>query len=752
MVGLALAADLYYDRSRIRQAEATRLESLSSYVTENLVRQIGAVNNALEGAGAQYQESILFQGDMRDTQRLALLTRAMPSVQALTIFDANGVAVAADRPAQVGVSNFDAEYFALPRARPDAHTLYLSRPAIADRTVAMYLSRPILDKNNHFFGVASATLDQDFFRLVVRSALSSPDMRVSLAHFDGELFLSVPPVPTDRVINVATPGSAFLEHVNSGKPMTVYEGLIAITGLSRLVVFNTVNPKALGMNKPIVFSVSRSTEAIYAPWLARAWRYSVLYCVAIIMAVAAVTWETRRQVRVAGVKRQAKDVLALSAARLELALDGADLGLWELELDSGQMNVDARGASMLGYGVQALVKTVDGWNGTLHPSDVEANTQAFKLHLRGKTEAYQNEFRSRRPDGEYVWLFARGKVTLRDAADRPIRVIGTFMNITARKVAEDTLAQAAMLLRQTGEIAKIGGWTLDVATQKTSWTEEVYRIHGLEIADAPDLTQALLFYKQEWRPVISAAVQSGLEHGTPWDLELEILSATGRELWVRAIGEAVYQDGCVVRLAGTFQDITERKRTALQLEQLNVTLAELSYTDALTGLGNRRLFDDSLRSEWGRAAREGSTLSLLMIDIDYFKRYNDLHGHQQGDLCLQQAAAVMRDSLRRSHERAMRYGGEEFAILLPQTDLAGAELVAARLLDAMQTATMSHGASPLGPWVTLSIGVACLRPPSEGAAADLLRRADEALYNAKGNGRARYACWTDTKAEAPSAL
>ena len=377
VVGIAVVADLHHDRSRIREAEAARLESLSRYVTENLVRQLGAVNEALDGAGALHQEALLFHGDMRDTQQLALLTRAMPSVQAMTLFDANGVAVAADRPERVGVSYFDAEYFTLPSARPRAHTLYLTRPAVAGSTVAMHVSRPILNAENRFAGVASATLNEDFFGLVVRSALFAPDMRVTLAHSDGELFLSFPPVPTDRVINVATPGSAFSRHVQSGQPTTVYEGLIAITGLNRLVVFSTVNPQALGMNKPIVFAVSRSMDAIYGPWVARAWRYLLLYFVAMALAAAAVVWETRRQVRVAGVKRRVKEEMAASAARLERALDGADLGLWELQLDTRQMQVDARGASMLGYGSEPLGKTVDGWNGTLHPSDVEGNARAF---------------------------------------------------------------------------------------------------------------------------------------------------------------------------------------------------------------------------------------------------------------------------------------------------------------------------------------------------------------------------------------
>jgi diguanylate cyclase (GGDEF)-like protein len=166
-------------------------------------------------------------------------------------------------------------------------------------------------------------------------------------------------------------------------------------------------------------------------------------------------------------------------------------------------------------------------------------------------------------------------------------------------------------------------------------------------------------------------------------------------------------------------------------------LEALSATDALTGLANRRRFDQRLADEVQRAHRHATPLALLMIDIDHFKLYNDRHGHPQGDTALQAVAAVLALQARRPGELVVRYGGEEFALLLPHADAATAIAVAERCESAMATLALPHGASPTAAHVTLSIGVAALDAVQRESAADLVRRADAALYAAKAAGRSR---------------
>ncbi len=172
---------------------------------------------------------------------------------------------------------------------------------------------------------------------------------------------------------------------------------------------------------------------------------------------------------------------------------------------------------------------------------------------------------------------------------------------------------------------------------------------------------------------------------------------------------------------------------ALEATQRN---AELAFIDALTGVANRRRFDETLETEWARARREGAPIALVMIDIDYFKAFNDGYGHQAGDLCLQQVARALAECAQRPTDLFARYGGEEFVALLPSTDLDGATAFAERLRTALARLNIAHGGSSLG-HVSLSAGAAAARPRAGSRAAELIAAADAALYDAKIAGRNR---------------
>ncbi len=174
-----------------------------------------------------------------------------------------------------------------------------------------------------------------------------------------------------------------------------------------------------------------------------------------------------------------------------------------------------------------------------------------------------------------------------------------------------------------------------------------------------------------------------------------------------------------------------------QLEGANALLIELSYLDPLTSIPNRRRFDELFAEEWRRAGRARSRLSLLMIDVDAFKAFNDSYGHQEGDQCLRRVAATLSDHLPRAGDSVARYGGEEFAVLLPGTDAAGAYLLAERLRQQVARLAIPHRASAAAAVVTVSCGVAMRRPLGDEAPAVLLAAADAALYAAKHAGRNR---------------
>lgn len=175
-------------------------------------------------------------------------------------------------------------------------------------------------------------------------------------------------------------------------------------------------------------------------------------------------------------------------------------------------------------------------------------------------------------------------------------------------------------------------------------------------------------------------------------------------------------------------------RERVETERLNEILAKLAYQDQLSGLANRRHFLETIDAEWRRARRDKFPLGLLFIDVDYFKRYNDTYGHAAGDNCLAQVADVLRASVLRVTDLPARFGGEEFVILLPNTDRIGAREVAERVLHGIDALALPHTASDAAPFVTASIGLA-VQESSTGSYQELLERADQALYAAKAAGR-----------------
>jgi two-component system chemotaxis family response regulator WspR len=175
-----------------------------------------------------------------------------------------------------------------------------------------------------------------------------------------------------------------------------------------------------------------------------------------------------------------------------------------------------------------------------------------------------------------------------------------------------------------------------------------------------------------------------------------------------------------------------------ELARANLELRQLAALDALTGIANRRRFDEALDVEWQRARRQKAPLSLLLCDVDRFKDYNDKLGHPAGDLCLKKTAAALTGQLKRPADLAARYGGEEFAILLPDTDLAGALKLAEDCRRHLEQAALPHPTAPDG-IITMSIGAASVLPGDGNTAEELVAAADAALYEAKRGGRNRVA-------------
>ena len=226
--------------------------------------------------------------------------------------------------------------------------------------------------------------------------------------------------------------------------------------------------------------------------------------------------------------------------------------------------------------------------------------------------------------------------------------------------------------------------------------------------------------------------------GADHEADYRALTADDGFVWIRDVVHVVRNaDGSVDSLIGFMFDITERKKTEQQLIEMQGKLEALSFEDGLTHVANRRMFDKHLAIEWEIAQRTGQPLSLMLLDLDDFKQFNDLYGHLPGDDCLVAIAAALRQVGSRPRDVVARYGGEEFVLLLPDTDEAGAARIAAECQRAIADLAIEHEGSSCGSVITASIGAGTERPGPGREAKDMVEAVDRLLYQAKKFGRNR---------------
>ena len=319
--------------------------------------------------------------------------------------------------------------------------------------------------------------------------------------------------------------------------------------------------------------------------------------------------------------------------------------------------------------------------------------------------------------------------------------LAIYVDITRRKQDELRLAEAEratrerevvtrLLLDHTHEMISVA--SLDGALRFvsptvqaiTGWTQEQYLSKGVEVVHPED------------REAVDAARDRWFGGATGQQVRYRNLKADGSYVWLESLGSC-YRDPQTQDPLGyiaTIRDVSHKQAEEAEQEARTALLEEHARIDHLTSLANRRVFDATLRDEARRHSRRSQPLALLLIDVDFFKQYNDRYGHLEGDRALQQIAAILKRSAQRVADLAARFGGEEFALLLPMTEPAGAELIGRSILMAIEAECIPHERSHAG-CLTVSIGVACWPAVTPLDREVLLMEADRALYRAKNDGR-----------------
>ena len=347
-----------------------------------------------------------------------------------------------------------------------------------------------------------------------------------------------------------------------------------------------------------------------------------------------------------------------------------------------------------------------------------------------------------------------------DSAGNVLYGIQTFQNITARKQAEVARAESEQRIQKLTDNVPgvIFRYVVDTSGQDryayvSPHSLEMFGIPANELQDDPQNFWSLVFPEDE--VAIRRLLPEKNQALLPWVMEYRVRLANGQVKWLQTQASPERSaDGATI-WDGLTLDITERKHAetvlydyrqhleqqvqerTIALQQANQELERIATLDGLTQVANRRRFDVYLEQEWQRLSRDQQPLSLILCDVDYFKRYNDRYGHPAGDYCLQRVAAVMQDMIKRPADLLARYGGEEFAMILPQTNRWGAAQVAELVRSSIQQQRIPHADSPIGEFISVSVGVATVFPMVDADPEELVTAADKALYSAKQQGRDR---------------
>lgn len=267
------------------------------------------------------------------------------------------------------------------------------------------------------------------------------------------------------------------------------------------------------------------------------------------------------------------------------------------------------------------------------------------------------------------------------------------------------------------QIAQLLGWSQESWVRVEDWAA---RIH-------PDDRESVVNF-------CVAQSQAGSDH----EADYRALTKDGGYVWIRDVVHVVRDDqGEVEALVGFMFDISERKKTEEKLLCLQKELEELSYKDGLTGVANRRMFDSVFKMEWDDAKRNRRPLSLILLDIDHFKQFNDCYGHLEGDECLRQVARILRAVVKRPRDFVARFGGEEFVLVLPETEEAMARRFAESCRGRILEARIPHAGLTVGDCLTASFGVGTIVPERKDSPEQFIDTVDRRLYAAKQRGRNR---------------
>jgi diguanylate cyclase (GGDEF)-like protein/PAS domain S-box-containing protein len=656
---------------------------------------------------------------VRERLREAFLARMalLPQLNSITVTDADGNLLVTSQPMTQKVNIADRDYFQFHKANSDPGA-HIDAPVKGRVTGAWVI--PLIRRINHadgsFAGVLVATLDTAYFQKFYDRFEIGRSGAILLANADGTLLVRRP-FAEGNIGKSLHDSHIFRELLPQGPTgnaeiTSSTDGVVRLNSWKRTEVY------------PLVVAVALAKEDILSPWRANAWRNAIVIGM-LVVGILVLGLRLSHQI---GLRVAAQRAAEAATAQYRLLADNSGDMIFRLDPNFIRRYVSPACRELLGYEPEELIGTAPVT--MIHPDDAGRIAEIHREMFAGRERAEATN-RIRHRDGRWVWVEASFRLIRDPQSGEPREIVGTLHNITLRVEAQTALreseARYRLLADNTTDVIMLIG-----PDGKRLYVSPACRdLFGYEPEELIDHPVGEIVHPDD-RVAWAGARSRQLGENEVMQVTYRAIRKDGPHVWVEASRRRLPEElGYVVSI----RDISERKQMQDQLAAANRRLTLLATKDGLTGLANRRHFDERLDAEFRRAMRDGTTLSLIMIDIDHFKGFNDRYGHPAGDDCLRRVGLAIKHALRRPDDLAARYGGEEFVVLLPNTAEIGAAALAEHMLTAVQDLRIAYdtGREKI---VTISLGVAAFAPERRlHRPGDLVEAADHMLYAAKAGGR-----------------
>ncbi|MDT7839022.1 ATP-binding protein [Aquabacterium sp. OR-4] len=449
LVGLLVGWQIYEDHRAVTENQREFIVAQANAVADTLQRELGSAVAGMRPLRDDIQRSPPAQWAGLWTRPIEGVGQGLGLVRSLLLVERGGTVVAGSRPVSAAVRQ------ALPAllrqaAGPQDPGRLLTLPVWdgPGAQAVLLLGLALAGSDGAPLGMLVAQIDTAQLAAALRAVRHNADTFVALAHAQGVLLALDAPRPVVWSQPLGAAGSFLRRHLDSGQSLTVLTGRAQLDSTEQLMVQRRVTPDAADIDQPLVLALSRTVDAIYAPWFKHLYAYLGLYALLVLLTLASDAMLRRRRQELQAADAQRRRLEREGAERLALGLDGADLALWDFDLVNNRATCNERWHGMLGLPPQRELGDKSAWRQLVHPDDLAGVEAELEASLAGQRQIFDVAYRMRHADGRWLWVLDRGRVLERNAAGAPLRMLGTRMDITESREREIALGLSEQRLRE----------------------------------------------------------------------------------------------------------------------------------------------------------------------------------------------------------------------------------------------------------------------------------------------------------------